>query len=226
MFGGSPLNRLSWLRPSHSFLNAIIASPATQWVLFKSGEPLVVKQPSDTAKQSLAYLTTEDVKPLLGPAPYFGQGKLPGELLTKEQENSHTEAARYGSPIVFLGLHELPVTSNALPSSDFADAEAAVANLEGTPYFAMDVADLDLSANELKEILAKTPAGQSGHILEWVEPRSLMTTLDRFTGGVFAQARSLVDWNQRNKVRFNLLNAVASDVVSFLPKVLSRLRLT
>jgi NAD+ diphosphatase len=203
MFAGSPLNRLSWLRPSHPFLNAVIVSPATRWVLFNSGQPLVVANSNEPSKQSLAYLTTNDVKPFLGSEPFFGQGKDEGQLVIESSEVAHspTEAARHrNSPVIFLGLHEQS-RSNALPSSDFVDPETAISNLEGTPYFSMDVVELDFTAEQLKLVLDATPQGSNGQILSWSEPRVLMSGFDSFSGAVFAEARSLVDWNQRNKVR-------------------------
>lgn len=202
-FAGSPLNRLSWLRPSHPFLNAIIVSPATRWLIFDSGRPLVVVNSSDPSKQNLAYLTTDDVKPLLGSEPFFGQGKDEGQLVIESNEVRHspTEAARHRhARIVFLGLDEQS-NSNALPSSDFVDPGTAIDNLEGTPYFCMDVAELELTPEQLKDALDGTSQGQKGQIFSWSEPRVLMTGLDRFPGAVFAEARSLVDWNLRNKVR-------------------------
>jgi hypothetical protein len=45
-FAGSPLNRLSWLRSSHVFLNALFFSPATRWIVFNGGQPLVASGPS------------------------------------------------------------------------------------------------------------------------------------------------------------------------------------
>lgn len=208
MFGGSPLNRLSWLRTSHSFLNALIASPASRWILFKSGEPLAAKA-SD--KQSVVLLSTNDVKPLLGLEPFFGQGKEAGQQLLPEHEGPTTEASRHlNTPIVFLGFHEAALGASAFPSSEFEDAEAAVAKLEGTPYFSIDVADLDLSPETMSSFFSQTEAGKAGAAFEWVEPRSLMFSLDPFMGGVFAQARSLVDWNQRNKVRLGFALLVLS----------------
>lgn len=204
MFGGSPLNRLSWLRPSHSFLNAVIGSPATRWILFNSGQPLVVAGRNSTAKPTLAYLATKDVAPFLGATPYFGQGQNQGHLASSEEgSSSHMEAARHhNSPIVFLGLREPTLGSgNALPSSDFKEPEAAVANLEGTPYFSIDVAGLDLEPENIDHVLKNTTPGQEGQALSWIEPRTLISGLDQFSGGVFAEAKSLVDWNQRNKVR-------------------------
>ncbi|KAF5386214.1 hypothetical protein D9615_002316 [Tricholomella constricta] len=201
MFSGSPLNRLSWLRSSHPFLNAIIVSPKTQWLVFNSGQPLVLANTDLLHKQSLAFLNTKDVRPFLGPEPFFGQGKEEGELVVESPDVQHspTEAARHRNPpVVFLGLQENSKT-NALPSSEFVDPEAAIANLDGIPYFAMDVAELDLAPERLKEILDSTSPAQSGQVLSWSEPRVLMTGLDSFSGAVFAEARSLVDWNLRNK---------------------------
>lgn len=138
------------------------------------------------------------MRPFLGPGALFGQGKEPGQSLTKDEETHFTEAARHrGVPIVFLGLLEPPSQSNALPSSEFTDPEAAVANLEGTPYFSVDVAEVDVVFDD---VLKETELAKGGRVLTWSEPRSLMMGLDKFAGGVFAEARSMVDWNQRNKV--------------------------
>ncbi|KAF8070394.1 NUDIX hydrolase domain-like protein [Lyophyllum atratum] len=169
MFSGSPLNRLSWLRTSHPFLNAIIVSPATRWLVFNSGQPLVLINSGSPINQSLTFLTTKDVRPFLGPEPFFGQGKDEGELVIEypEVEHSPTEAVRHrGIPIVCRREHRR------------------------TPYFSMDIADLELTTVQLKEILDATSAAQNGEVLSWSEPRTLMTGLD---------TRSLVDWNLRNK---------------------------
>ncbi|KAF5386213.1 hypothetical protein D9615_002315 [Tricholomella constricta] len=201
VLSGSPLNRLSWLRTSHPFLNAIIVSPKTQWLVFNSGQSLAFASSDSPHKQSLAFLSTQDVRPLLGPEPFFGQGKEEGELVVESKDVAHspTEASRLrDSPVVFLGIRE-DSKSSALPSSEFVDPEAAIANLDGIPYFAMDVAELDLAPERLKEILDLTSLAQNGHVLTWSEPRVLMTGLESFPVAMFAEARSLVDWNLRNK---------------------------
>ena len=157
------------------------------------------------------YLTTNDVKPFLGPVPYFGQGKEPGDLINEKghgedthKHHSPTESARHrGIPVVFLGLHE-PESSGssaALPSSEFSDPEDAINKLDGTPYFAMDVADMDYKPERLQEILKETTPGQEGKVLDWSEPWASMLNLDIDTAAIFASARSQVDWNLRNKVR-------------------------
>ncbi len=196
--GGSPLNRLSWLRSSQDFLNAIAALPQTRWALFNAGFPLVGQR---DGVPYLAYLSTKEVKPILGSEPFFGQGKEIGTYLQADEVTTHTEAARHlNSPVVFLGLHEDHSRTGALPSSDFADAQAAVKNIEGTAYFSLDVASLDKTSEELEAFLQSTETASNGVKLSFSEPRSVMNKLDLFTSGVFAEARSMVDWNERNKV--------------------------
>lgn len=197
--GGSPLNRLSWLRPSQAFLNAVVASPATRWIVFKTGMPLLAKDPN-AEKSTFALLTTNDVKPLLGPEPYFGQGQHPGELSTVQEETRVLEAARlHGPRVVFLGVEERdPATASALPSSDFQEPEVAVANIDGTPYFSVDVADLE--EDKIDEVVQSSELVKSGVKLAFTEPRAAMGALDAFFAAVFASARSMVDWNDRNKV--------------------------
>ncbi|KAG8214201.1 NUDIX hydrolase domain-like protein [Butyriboletus roseoflavus] len=194
--GGSPLNRLSWLRPSSSFLNAVVESSATRWILFKGGMPLLTTD-ANTEKRTLALLTSRDVKPLLGPGPYFGQGLNPGESST--EETPVLEAARlHGPRVVFLGLEERnPATASALPSSDFKGPEAAVAHIDGTPYFSVDVADLE--EGKVDEVVQNSELEQSDVKLAFTDPRTAMGALDMFGAAVFANARSMVDWNDRNR---------------------------
>jgi len=161
-----------------------------------------VKSPKNPGNEFL-YLSTEDVKPLLGSEPFFGQSENAAELVTDELANlphSPVQAARHsGAPIVFLGLHEPADSALALPSTEFTDASSAVKNLDGIPYFSLDVAELDKSEEELKTLL-EGPLSKDGRTFSWEEPRSLTATFDGFTAAVFANARSMVDWNLRNKV--------------------------
>ncbi|KIK55653.1 hypothetical protein GYMLUDRAFT_76404 [Collybiopsis luxurians FD-317 M1] len=203
MFSGSPLNRLSWLRTSSVFLNSIISSPDARWLLFKAGNPLTTKT---GPKSTLAFLSTKDVRPFIGEAPYFGQGKDAG-LLTKEEHIPVTEAVRHrGAPIVFLGLLESAAAASstgggtgALPSSEFADPEKALDKVEGTPYFAMDVADLELEDSVIDSKIKESEQAKAGTALDWLDARSLMASADLASGAIFAEGRSMVDWNSRNK---------------------------
>lgn len=134
---------------------------------------------------------------MLGAEPFFGQGEQEGQHCASD---SHVlEAARVRGPsIVFLGLKETENSGNALPSSEFKDPHSAVAKLTGTPYFSADVADLDES--KVNEAIENTELAKDGSTLTFVEPRAAMSSLDAYTAAIFAEARSMVDWNQRNKV--------------------------
>ena len=115
------------------------------------------------------------------------------------------EGARLrGTPIVFLGLHETETTfAAALPSSDFsakADPQTVIDNIKGTPYFSIDVSDVERT--EVDRVLnASAPVQEEkGTQLVFTEPRAAMGSLDAFEAAIFAEARAIVDWNARNKV--------------------------
>lgn len=199
-FGGSPLNRLSWLRTSEHFLNAIATSPTTRWILFKAGQPLFVSDP-ETKTRSVARLTTADVRSLLGTEPFFAQGKNDGDAA--ERGVPVLESARLRGPgVVFLGLHEPESASHALPSSDFnakADTEAVISKIQGTPYFSLDVSQLEEVA--VNGVLENAEVSRSGKSLVFADARQGMSSMDYFEGGLLAEARAMIDWNSRNKVR-------------------------
>lgn len=150
----------------------------------------------------LAHLSTKEVRPLLGPEPVFSQGEKEEE--SADPEVASLQAARLrGPPIVFLGLHEHEDTtgssSHALPSTEFSakkDAEAVIANIHGTPYFSMDVSDVE----EEKVTSVLKDAEQGGTKLEFTDGRSAMGSFTQFDSAVFSEARSLVDWSARNRV--------------------------
>ncbi|KAI0759863.1 NUDIX hydrolase domain-like protein [Trametes elegans] len=200
-FAGSPLNRLSWLRTSQPFLNAIIHAPATRWLVFKEGQPLLRSQ-AGNAKHSLARLPTSDVQPLLGPEPYFSQGQHAGERAS--DDTPLLQAARLrGAPIVFLGLHETKArTTGALPSSEFSaktSADAVLANIHGTPYFSLDVSDV--AQADVDRVLRESAArdAEPGTELAFSEPRAVMNSFDPFEAALFSEARTMADWNARNR---------------------------
>lgn len=171
-------------------------APATRWVLFSDGKPLLATPPAGAG--ALARLSTQDVRALLGPAPFFAQGRQPGE--DAEDGVKELAAARlHGPPAVFLGVHE-HAGGHALPAPEFSargDAADVVARIRGTPYFGLDVSDVE--AGKVREVL--DGAQQAGVTLEFVEGRAAMGVFGQFDSGVFSVARTLVDWSARNKVR-------------------------
>lgn len=184
--GGSPLNRLSWLRTSATFLNAIAISPSTRWIAFRRGDPLI-------AGHALARLTIDDIRPIIGPEPFFGQGQNDGESAPEGTEVVETARFR-GPPVVFLGLDEHQQHAEALPSTEFSgnDPQVTAQNFNGTPYFTVDVSNVPES--QVDDLLRDRQYSFS-------EPRVAMQKMSMSEAGLFAVARSMVDWNARNKVR-------------------------
>ncbi|KAI9511131.1 NUDIX hydrolase domain-like protein [Russula earlei] len=187
--GGSPLNRLSWLRTSSAFLNTLLASTSTRWIAFQYGKPLIA---SRARENQLAWLTTAEVEHFLGPKPHFGQG--PTEGATAAVDAPIIEAARFrGAPIVFLGVNEPQANeyNPAIPPEEFAKT------LVGTPFFSVDVSDV--SQSELDRLVQTSLAGTDDFTLSFAEPRSAIRGLDDPNAAIFAVARSMIDWNFRNK---------------------------
>jgi NAD+ diphosphatase len=105
--------------------------------------------------------------------------------------------------------------TQALPSTDFSgkgpeEAALAASKIEGVPYFCVDVSEVDEGV--LKAVLnsggaaEEKPQSESGlgfrygYGYRFMEPRAAAAGFTRFEAAVFAEARSMVDWNARNKV--------------------------
>jgi len=171
--------------------------------LFNGGKPLTIPESSKISKPAIALLTTEDMRPLLGPEPYFGQGKERGEISPESIESlghSPLDAARHhGKPVVFLGVLEWGVASSPILQDILKEPTLGVSKLGGTPYFAMEVSDLDLSDEDIDGFLKSTDPGQRGLELTWADPRGLSLSLELEMAGIFAMARTMVDWNSKSK---------------------------
>lgn len=126
-FSGSPLNRVSFLRPDHAFLSQALRHSSATFLLFNKLEPLI-KSPSE-----LAYTSYNDVKSIIGSNPF----EKSEEDLIKEY-NSET----YIPQIIFLGLDE--------GKEGFVYKE----HYKGQPYFAVDVTPTK-SVTEAAEALIK-----------------------------------------------------------------------
>jgi NAD+ diphosphatase len=143
----------------------------------------------------LALLTTAEVEPFLGPEPYIGQGPSESEGAIAVVDLPILEAARFrGAPIVFLGVSEpqANVYCPAVPPEEFAKT------LVGTPFFSIDLNEVDRTG--LDRLMQTSAAATDGFNLSFDEARSAMRGMDEFHAGIFAEARSMVDWNFRNKV--------------------------
>ena len=58
-----------------------------------------------------------------------------------------------------------------------------------------------MDSSTLDTVLQNNQLAKDGDQIKFSEPRAAMNTVDWFDAAVFAEARSMVDWNARNKVR-------------------------
>ena len=138
----------------------------------------------------------------MGVKPYLGQGPTEGAIPVVDLPI--LEAARFrGAPIVFLGLKEpeqADAYNPATPPEELAKA------LVGTPFFSIDVSDVDQM--ELERLVQTSIARTDGFNLSFADPRAAIRGMNEFDSSVFAEARGMVDWNFRNKVRGDRLRFV------------------
>ncbi|KAI0431456.1 NUDIX hydrolase domain-like protein [Xylaria sp. FL1042] len=129
-FSGSPLNRVSFLRTDHTFLNAAFAHPSTSFLLLDNYSPLA----KDTT--TLAYVSKEDIVPLTGLEPF---------KKTEEEQIKSFNSAVTQPIVLFLGLDE--------KKPDFEYRE-----YKGSPYFAVDVTPKGSIEEKAKSVIEAVKA--------------------------------------------------------------------
>lgn len=179
------MNRVSFLRPDHTFLSQALAHPSTTILLFKDLDPLV------HAPDKLALRTLADVKSIIGDDPFHRS-----EADTIAQYNS----SLYQPQIIFLGIDE---------KKDGIDYKG---RYKGQPWFAVDITPKEGvkdAAEKLIESLKKEnldfskgrmnlnlPAEQGPPIPSTIPSHTPILT--SHTAAIYAEARHLLDWNARN----------------------------
>jgi len=115
-YAGGRLNRYSFLRSDPIFLSRAVSSPASRFIALDGLNPLV----SD--RKRLAYLTLEDVEPLIGSDPF----PLSDADATKEFDSAATRPL-----LVFLG------TVEGEQAAEIETTDHGV--VKAQPFFAVDV---------------------------------------------------------------------------------------
>ena len=137
-YSGSRLNRISFLRPDTGFLKKAATSPSSRYVALENLNALVVD------KTDLAYLSFEDVKPLIGAEPY----NLTEEASIKEYSSAETPPI-----LIFLGLLEDEEQQQQQQDVEFQSASHGT--VKGRPYFAVDVTPKHSYKETAKTCLAR-----------------------------------------------------------------------
>ncbi|CAO1625184.1 unnamed protein product [Jaminaea pallidilutea] len=222
-YTGSSLNRLSWLRTDSNFLNKTLVSPRTRFLLLQNLNPLASK--GGDRDGYLATVGWNDVKQavlqtaqasghdgsstsLFGPeANGVGQASDHQDLF----EKSTAGIGPTGLALVFLGIDEEGQQETSLPGQlaqgggDAAGDDNGVP--AGTPYFALSL------TYRPKGDAASASQGEQEHPLSKLEKQVLSNGNHHFVdtrslskagewpmkdAALVAQARALVDWNERN----------------------------
>nr|XP_036578327.1 nadh pyrophosphatase [Colletotrichum truncatum]KAF6785528.1 nadh pyrophosphatase [Colletotrichum truncatum] len=129
--------------------------------------------PLTSAPSKLSFVSFDDIKPLTSEDP-FGPSE---EDLIKNYDSSVTRPL-----IIFLGLEE------------GAKVPFQYKGLQGRPWFAIDVTPKGSYADAANELI-EAQAKKGNNFLQGTRH----ITLEPDAAGIYAQARSLADWNYRNK---------------------------
>ncbi|KAH8731772.1 NUDIX hydrolase domain-like protein [Phaeosphaeriaceae sp. PMI808] len=127
-FSGSPLNRVSFLRPDHTFLSQALRHPSATFLLFNNLDPLT------SSSDQLAYRTFADVKPIIGDDPFHR---------SEEDTIAQYNSSLYLPQIVFLGIDEKK------------DGIVYRERYKGQPWFAVDITPKE-SVKDAAEKLIET----------------------------------------------------------------------
>ncbi|KAM0436028.1 hypothetical protein ACHAPT_002920 [Fusarium lateritium] len=170
-YAGGHVNRYSFLRGDGAFLRRAAVSPTARYLALNDLNPLAVD------KKNLAYLSFDDVQSLVGPDP-FG--------LTEDESIQAYDSTESKPLIVFLGMLEGDDKTDHIASGDHGD-------IKGHPYFAVDITPKGTHAEKATSFLADQ---ESKCLSLDKNPRAMSHNPD--AASLYAQARSIVDWNARN----------------------------
>jgi len=156
-FSGSPLNRLSFLRTDHAFLQAAFTHPSASFLLMNELAPLVTAGDSS----QLAFVSSSDVTGLTGPEPFV---KTEDELIKGFNSTEDRPV------ILFLGVDE----AGSLPShteSKLLGEEFAYKDYKGIPYFAVEVTPRGTLTGAADGVIAGVKA--KGFVFHDASPRHM-----------------------------------------------------
>lgn len=229
-YAGSRLSRLSWLRQSADFLNEALTSEKTRFILLNHLNPMVHASADNTKgaeEGALATLSWDEVKEtILDSVAHDGSidlsskgGKValfgPHAHQLKPDNPDDKITQGMGPPslaLVFLGMDETHLNKSSLPGDVVQKNESQQAAGEqyspaGIPIFALSLSfrppgsqeDIETPLEKLATRLTK-----DGHY-EFVDTRALAHAgkWPLHDAAIVAQARSLIDWNERHQVRSN-----------------------
>lgn len=155
-YAGSRINRYSFLRGDGAFLRKAIVSPSTRFLALSDLSLLVVD------KRTPAFLTFDDVKPLVGAEPF---GKEDDDLV-KTYDSTITAPVL----VVFLGTldDDASVAGEGSPAVELETTNHGT--VKGQPVFAIDVTPRGKYQEAAQKLLKEQE--QKGNTVQ-IDPRAM-----------------------------------------------------
>lgn len=173
-FSGSPLNRLSWLRSDHLFLQAAFSHPSAKFLLMNSLGPMVS---SKEDQAHLGFAGPEDLRELLGGAEEVFKSE---EDVVKGYDSDKQKEKGGERVVIFLGveLDESPKPTSGDTKEGGKEGEEVFEwkGFRGAPYFAVDVTPRETDREQAKkkaEELIKKMEEERGHVFLSASPRGM-----------------------------------------------------
>lgn len=189
-YSGSNLNRYSFLRPDHVFLRNAFLSAKARFMALDNLNPLVNND------GQISWLGLEDVEILIGSHLYE---------ISEEETIKQFNSTKFYPLVLFLGLWEHGLAS----VEQFATSEHGT--VKGLPFFAIDVTAKGADSESSAAFLEKQK--EQGRVIQ-TNPRAMTLKPDggqnpapsflhtrlltNSPAAIYAQARSMIDWNTRN----------------------------
>ncbi|KAJ9098205.1 hypothetical protein QFC21_004534 [Naganishia friedmannii] len=202
--GQPPLNRLSFHRNDTQRMTDHLAALSARFVLCRDGKPLLKVSSSssdgegkgETKYEGLYFAGVEEVEEYIGDKTFAPAPSTNTEAKTFQSARLPTSAPT----LVFLGIDDRPTAS----SPDAKPAKIDPKSPQGVPYFAIAIPTEQQQVSGEGTDKAEAPRRADGleglkEANEFVEPRLAGSSLSPWQANMFAEARAMIDWNERNK---------------------------
>lgn len=187
------------VRSQTELMNALVSSKEARWIVLQGETVLAHPIPCSTEMET-AYLSTKDIASFLGPKPYFGQGYASGSQLNLDNSQS---VRHRGCNIMLLGFKEDSAQIDGQSPRFLMPSSGSLR----TPYFSIDVSELEFEAELMGFILDDSGLSKAGHNLTFLHvqenPDVLLKLRDKCQRDPRVhEAREIQRWNARQQVCF------------------------
>lgn len=198
-FGKEVLNRVSFLRERHDFVDAAISHPSSRFIFFKDTEPLVVK----TWSKKLVILSNGN--DILNGSENISKGIQNLESWNKaikqwsDDNKNHNHALRDNEQptILFLGLQDGSVGLDISTESNYLNFQDG--KYSGIPFFAVDLSRSPKLTNDIVEFIRENDNTIEESSIFFSTSRKHHLGFTGFEASLFSHGKMFIDWLDRNR---------------------------